>query len=245
MGHPCMRITTSLAVLLATLLAASPASAQVFDMTPAERAPSRASLGIGLEFGQPLEEFADFVDHSWGVGGSFLYAFDRQQLIGLRVDVNYLNYGHETKRVPLSGTIGSRVLVDVTTSNNIILAGIGPQLMLPSGSFRPYLTGTVGLAYFYTRSSVEGSADNDPFASTTNYHNATFAWSGAGGLYIPVGKGRHQIAIDLGARYQANGDVRYLREGSITDNPNGTISFTPTESQANMVIYHLGVVFGL
>lgn len=240
-----MRLITSLSVVLATALGASAARAQVFHMTPPEKAPSRAFLGIGVELGQPEGEFDDFVGTSWGVGGSFLYALDRRGIVGIRVDANYLNYGNEHQRVPLSATIGGRILVDVTTSNNIFLAGIGPQLMVPSGPVRPYVTGAIGFAYFFTKSSVEGSADNDDFASTTNFHDATFAWSGAGGLYIPVGHGNHSIALDLGARYQANGNVRYLRKGSITDNPDGTISFTPINSQANVIIYHLGVVFGL
>jgi hypothetical protein len=240
-----MRLITSLSVVLATALGASAARAQVFHMTPPEKAPSRVFLGIGVEYGQPLGEFDDFIGNSWGVGGSFLYALDSRGIVGLRVDANYLNYGREHKRVPLSATIGGRILVDVTTSNNIFLAGIGPQFMVPSGPVRPYLTGAIGLAYFYTQSSVEGSADNDDFGTTTIFHDATFAWSGAGGFYIGGGHGRHSIAIDLGARYQSNGNVRYLREGSIVDNPNSTISITPTESQANMIIYHLGVVFGL
>ena len=109
----------------------------------------------------------------------------------------------------------------------------------------PYLTGSIGVAYFFTQSSVEGASDALPFATTTNFGDASFAWSGAGGVYIALKQGARPISLDLGARYQSNGEVQYLRRGSITDNPDGTISFTPTRSQANMIIYHLGLVFGL
>lgn len=241
-----MRTITSLAILVAALCSTRVAAAQVFHVTPVEKASSsRAFLGIEGEYGQPHGEFADFVGHSWGVGGSFLYALDHAGLIGLRVDVSYLRYGHERQTVPLSPTIGGRILVDVTTDNNILLAGVGPQLLFPRGPVMPYLTGAIGLASFFTQSSVQGSDTQQPFASTTNYRDNAFAWSGAGGLYIALKKGAKPIALDLGARYQANGNVRYLRQGSIVDNPDGTISFTPTRSQANMIIYHVGVTFGL
>lgn len=241
-----MRTVPPLAVLLAMVCSASAASAQVFHVTPVEqKAPSRAFLGIDAEYGQAHGEFADFVDHSWGVGGSFLYAMDRAGLLGLRVDMSYQRYGHERQRVPLSPTIGGRILVDVTTDNNIVLAGVGPQLLFPRGPVMPYLTGTIGLAYFFTQSSVEGADNNDPFATTKNYSNTTFAWSGAGGLYIALKKGAKPVALDLGARYQANGTARYLREGGIIDNGDGTITLSPTRSEANLIIYHIGLTFGL
>ena len=240
-----MRITTPLAVLVAAIGSASAASAQVFHVTPVEKAQSRAFLGINGEYGQPRGEFADFVGNSWGVGGNFLYALDHAGLIALRLDMSYLRYGHERRTVPLSPTIGGRILVDVTTDNNILLFGVGPQLLLPRGPIMPYITGTAGLAYFYTQSSVGGADNHEAFATTKNYSNATFAWSGAGGLYIALKKGAKPIALDLGARYQANGTARYLREGGITDNGDGTITLSPTRSQANMIIYHVGVTFGL
>jgi hypothetical protein len=34
--------------------------------------------------------------------------------------------------------------------------------------------------------------------------------------------------------------VRYLREGGITDLPDGTIVVTPIQSEANLLMYRLG-----
>jgi hypothetical protein len=164
---------------------------------------------------QPLGEFDDYIDWGGGIGGELLYAFDRQGAIGMRMNLGLMIYGHETKRVPLSSTLG-RIRVDVSTSNNIFVLGVGPQVMLPSGTVRPYLNGTVGLSYFFTRSSVEGSADLEPFASSTNFDDATFAWAAGGGLYIPLRRGRkNPLSLDIGAQYHANGEARYLPEGSI------------------------------
>ncbi len=62
-----------------------------------------------------------------------------------------------------------------------------------------------------------------------------------GGLQIRLGGSRQVLFLDLGARYWHNGRVRYLKEGSIQDNADGTLSFTPIESEANLWLIHLGL----
>src|SRR5688500_15745065 len=168
------------ALLVSGLLAPSIGYAQHtgFDEP---RAPSRAFAGVHLMVAQPLGEFDDYIDWGGGIGGEFLYAFDSQGAVGLRANLGIMIYGHETKRVPLSETLG-RIRVDVSTSNNIFVFGVGPQVMLPSGAVRPYLNGTVGLSYFFTQSSIEGSADFEPFASSTNFDDANFRWAAGGGI---------------------------------------------------------------
>ncbi|HJU66969.1 MAG TPA: hypothetical protein VJ650_01895 [Gemmatimonadaceae bacterium] len=232
------------ALLMSAMLAPAAAQAQ-YTSFDEPRGPSRAFAGIHLMVAQPLGEFDDYIDWGGGIGGEFLYAFDRQGAVGLRANLGIMIYGHETKRVPLSETLG-RIRVDVNTSNNIFVFGIGPQVMLPSGVVRPYLNGTVGLSYFFTRSSVEGSADLEPFASSTNFDDATFAWAAGGGLYIPLRKGhKNPLSLDIGAQYHANGEARYLREGSIQEDDAGNVFIDPIRSQTNLVTYRLGITVGL
>ena len=234
--------------LMVAAIAIAPASlhAQLLPTAPREIRPPRAFVGGTVVVGQTVGEFHDFVDQSFGLAGHFLYKIDRRGIFGLRADGGFVNYGNDTKRVPLSSSIGGRILVDVNTANNIFMLGVGPQLMAPSGFIRPYVSGTVGLSYFVTESSVEGSRNNQAFASTTNFDDFTVAYTGSGGFLIPIApRSRTPVALDIGVRYHRNGEVEYLREGSIVDNNDGTITITPIRSEANLITYHLGVQVGL
>lgn len=231
-------------LLTAALMAAPPLPGRA-QQADAPASPVRAFAGATLQVARPIGEFGDYVDVGFGVDGHFLLSLSRATALGLRVDGGFLNYGNETRSVPLSSTVGGRITVDLTTSNNILMLGAGPQIMLPDGSLRPYAFGTAGLAYFVTESSLRGNRAGDTFATTNNYDDLTFALQGGAGVYIPVRRGRTPISIDLGARYSRNGKARYLREGSIRDHPDGSISFTPIESDTDLVTFHLGVSAGL
>lgn len=243
-------MTPLLRSLVVAAIAIAPASvhAQLIPTAPnAAPRPTRAYYGGSLVLGQTVGEFHDFVDKSFGLSGNLIYNLDRRGILGIRLDGGFMNYGNERKRVPLSSTIGGRIMVDVNTANNIIHLGLGPQLTVPSGPVRPYVTGSVGMSYFVTESSVEGTRNNnEPFASTNNYDDLTIAYTGAGGILIPIApRSRTPIAIDIGVRYHRNGEVEYLRKGSIQDNDDSTITITPIRSEANLVSYHLGIQVGI
>jgi opacity protein-like surface antigen len=206
----------------------------------------RGYLGGELMAASPQGEFRDYVNSGWGGGIHYLLRADRDGWLALRVDASLLNYGHERQRVPLSSTIGGRIAVDLVTDNNIAFIGAGPQIGLPTGTFRPYVNGFVGVSYIFTESSVRGSSSGESFASSTNYDDASFAYGGGAGLYIPVARrGRNPVSIDLGAQYRHNGQADYLVEGGITDNPDGSITLDPIRSETNLFSFHVGVSVGV
>ncbi|HEX2091405.1 MAG TPA: hypothetical protein VHG28_03345 [Longimicrobiaceae bacterium] len=207
--------------------------------------PSGAFAGGSFNYARPQGEFRDFVDEGFGGAAHFLFAPGNQGLLGLRVDASVLNYGSETQRVMLSPTVGGRITVKLNTTNNIAFFGAGPQIGLPDGRLRPYLGGFVGVAYLYTESSLEGNDDDYEFARTTNQDDATLSYGGRGGVYIPVRGGASPISVDLGFTYQNNGEAEYLREGDIRDHPDGTISFTPSRSDTDLLNFHVGVSIGI
>jgi hypothetical protein len=230
------RLASALVLLPVVLL---PAHLEAQMPAPEENRPFFA--GATLLVTQPVGDFADYVGHGFGLGMHFLYRPVRSRVFALRVDGGYVNYGNETKRVPLSETVGGRIMVDVSTTNNIIVFGVGPQLMVPDGRFRPYVNGGIGLGYFFTRSAVRDDLGGDAFAETTNYSDVTLSWSGGGGVYVPLHRGRTTVSLDAGIRYYRNGESRYLREGSIVDGPGGTVTITPIRSETNFFAWQLGV----
>lgn len=236
--------------ILGLVLLPQSAWAQVFtvgggnDRQDAGPRRSPVLAGGSLIYGRPTGDFADYVNQGFGVDGFARWKADRQGVFSIGLEGGWMQYGRETIRVPLSSTVG-RINVDVTTSNNIVFLGLGPQLMVPSGPVRPYLNGGVGFSYLFTQSSVEGSDnDNNSFAETTNFDDFVFATTGGAGVYIPLGS-RREVGLDIGMRYHNGGRGQYLREGSIVDRPGTTPLITPIESQTRLVSWRIGIVAGL
>jgi len=221
------------------------------SLTPAllvAQSPGQAGGGhVGGAFlvATPVGEFAENVGTGFGIGGFGRWAFDPQGAASLRLDFGFLNYGRETIRICV--TLPCRVTGDLTTSNNIVFGGIGPELAVGGGGpVRIYANGSVGFAYFATTSSVEGANDiGAPFASSTNFDDATFAWTAGGGLQLRVSRGRHPVHLDFGARYHGNGEAEYLRKGDIQDLPDGSVVLNPQRSDTNLWTIHVGVSVAL
>lgn len=237
-----MRLRSAVLGLVAAALAAGPASAQ--DPVEPELRPVRALGGLHLVGAVPTGEFADHIDGGFGIGFDIAVPIPTESWFALRADVGWVVYGSETKEVCFGGGVGCRVRLDLNTTNSILYVNAGPQLMVPRGPVRPYVNASGGLAYFATTSSVKGDNDGEAFASDTNQDDVTLAWSAGGGVMIPLSHGRTPVALNLGAQYHGNGNVEYVKEGDIIDEPDGSITINPTRSDANFVSIRLGVTIG-
>ena len=211
--------------------------------------PTGGFFGGSFTVAQPQGEFGDYVESGFGGDLNYIHSLDRDGWLSLRVDAGLAIYGYESYTVPLSETVGGRLLVDVSTSNNIAWIGVGPQIGVPDGRLRPYVNGFAGYSLLWTSTSVSGSNDyyydDEPFASTTNYDDWSFSYGAGAGLYIPVRGGPKPVSIDLGMRYHNNGQAEYLREGDIVDHPDGSISLFPVQSDTDLLTFHIGVSVGL
>ena len=234
----------AIGVMLAPPAGAQGVGPSAGPVTAVYQGPVRGQFNVGLSVAQPLGAFRQYVKVGGGVEGGFLWNLSRDGAWGIRADAGYLIYGSENKRTRLSNSIGDRIQVDVSTTNNIGTFGIGPSLQVPRGAVRPYLNGLVGFSYFFTESSVEGTNNDIDFARTTNFDDATLTYGGGGGLLFPLSVKTAVVSIDLGARFLHNGETKYLREGSIQDNPDGSITFTPIRSEVELIVYRLGVNVG-
>lgn len=232
----------AVALLMGSAALASSADAQLIGETieaPETQRPARGYLAIGLRGAQPLGEFADYINMGFGFGGYIAHALDSRGVLSLRGNVDYMIYGHETTRHSVYG--GS---LDVTTSNNILAMGIGPHVMAPGNGVRPYASATVGFSYFSTTTSLKWRHASETLDSWTDFSDAVLAWTGGGGLLVPLRRGARPILLDLSATYHGNGEAEYLREGSIWQDEAGNTYFTPIRSRTNMVVYTIGVTFG-
>jgi hypothetical protein len=242
-----MRTLKSAMVFIGAMAAAAPAGAQqpLFGELEQDERPVSFMPGLQVVYARPVGEFRDYVQHGGGLNVNIVWPVRVASPLALRADGGFIVYGSERQRVCFSSTVGCRVELDLTTTNSIAYLNAGPQLMVPEGAVRPYVNAAIGLSYFGTSSQVEGTGGgDDPFASTTNFDDITLAWAAGGGILVQLAGGRTPVSLDLSARYNGNGQVEYLKKGDIQDNPDGTISFTPTRSEANLMTFQLGVTIG-
>jgi hypothetical protein len=208
----------------------------------------RAQVGLSISAAQTVGVFRDQVSDGIGVGAHALYRLGATGAFALRLDGGFVNYGRETVHLPLSSLPGGgRIGLDVSTTNNIFWLGVGPQLVRPNGSVRPYVNATVGLSLFATLSSVKGGSAESAFANDTNMDYGVFSWGSGTGVLVPVRRGARTLAfLDFGARYHNNGrSVRYLREGGVHDLPDGSVRLDTISSRADLVTWHLGLSIGV
>ena len=235
-------VRASLIACVSLLVAATSATAQAYH----ERwnGPRGLTvLGVGGQYAQPVGGFRTNVNAAWGVGVGARYHFGPLEVIGVRADFTYLSYGNENKRVPLSPTV-NRVLVDMTTSNNIVVASAGPELMLTRGPINPYVYGFAGYSSFFTESSVGDDGEGSAFASSTNFSDGGLATGWGAGLSVPLRLRTALVSLDAGVRHTFNGPRTYLKRGDIIDQPDGSLQFNRRNTDGDFLQYHLGVSLG-
>lgn len=204
----------------------------------------KAHVGVNFIVGEPVGEFEDFVGSGFGADFFGRLPLDRQGFLSMRADLGFLIYGYESKRVCFQG-IGCRIQARLETTNNIFFGGIGPELAIPMERARPYVHAFMGFSYFNTSSSLEDLDGFDSQFDTENFGDGTVSWGLGGGIEMNLKGGRTPIDLNLGFRYHENGRVKYLTEGDIVDNPDGSITMYPVVSDANLMTYHLGISIGI
>ena len=234
-----------LAVLLAVLAAYGDAAAQYYDDDDGGFwSDPRGEFYAYGHVAVPVGDFQTQVELGGGAGLGGALFLNEDRMVALRVDVSGVVYGSESYDAPLSLTIP--VDVRVTTTNSILSAGLGPQIYLARGPFRPYVFGTFGFSYFVTETSVRGYGAEEPFASTINLGDFNMALNGGGGVSVEVYRGEVSVAVDLSAFYQHNGVAEYLVKGDLgRGRDRRRFARDPIVSDANLVSYRIGVSIGV
>lgn len=237
-----MRRPLTLALVLT--LSQSPLAAQLKDVTDQFRDYGRIKgrAGAHLEYAQPEGELGDFVDQGFGLSGWVGVGLDHDSRVLIGLEAGYVNYGTRTRSIAVTPSL-PWAYVDVTTTNNIVTAGIPLRIELTNSRLRPYAMGSVGGAYFFTQSSVNSGSDDD-VDTQTMYSDLTFNWTAGAGLVYQIQRGETPVYLDFGFRHVDNGEVKYLTDRSIQEYGSTTV-ITPVRSQANFSMFQFGVAVGL
>ncbi len=232
-----LKLLTTAAVVLTAVCNAGPLHAQ----QNSEPLTGSVSAGLSLNVTEPRGAFAQTTNTGFGLSANVLFRLDPSSILNLRADLAFQNYGNVRQRVPLSPNLGNLIRVDLNTSNNIATFLVGPQLLGPTGAFTPYASALGGFSAFWTTSSVEGTNEQTPFASTTNSSDFAWAYGGATGAYIRVSNGVRPIRLDLGVRYLRHDDVTYLTADEVRDSFENQRNPQPLRSRVDYFTYYVGV----
>ena len=242
------RVVAGAAVMAATVATAARPAALRAQVEPPDSLPDVApawEAGLVLAMALPTGAFATYVDVGGGFGLHAARFLDEGRRVAIRLDMGWTVYGHETIRVPLSPTMPF-VDVEVTTDNGIGSFTLGPQIVLRRGMISPWVRAAVGVSDFATTTSVNGTGSEQPFASTTNFDDATLALVTGGGLRIALSKDNpHPLVLDLGAVHVWHGETEYLRKGGISADAGGNVRLDTIRSRTNLFAVHLGITLGL
>ena len=216
------------------------------------------TLDADFVFADLLGEFGNVVDRGWGgnFGISIAPPASRHaswsRYARLHVDIGFVEYGSETKRICLIRPC--RILSDMVTTNSILTFGVGPEIVLMTGPIRPYITGTMGTTLFSTDTNLQGihwDESHGHFA-TNHFQDWTFSWKTGAGVKVSV---TPSVSIDFGANYLNNGVAKWMAPGDVIDNwdmncecyRNTPPAYAYRKTKANLWMVHTGIewtIFG-
>jgi hypothetical protein len=204
--------------------------------------------GINLSLAIPQGEFSDQVDNlGGGLSGELMILSPKTKApFGFGLNLGYYIYGSEGRSEPLYNI--PEVFVRVNRTNNLVNFHLVFELGLPAGRIRPYLQGLFGGEYLYTETSVNSESDQNPFASSTNYHDWAWSYGAGGGILIllsgdPVTE-IGTIYLDLKGRYLFGSEAVYLREGDV-EVIGQQVRYYPSRSKTDILTLHAGIRMAL
>jgi hypothetical protein len=231
-------LASVLLLAVSAMLAASPALGQD-KFAPESRSDTAGAPNIsgqvsgGFIGGVPVGGLRNNVGTGGGIRLSLAGWVDQSPVL-LGLDLGFFGYGHVEETVPFSSTVGPRVPVEVSTSNNVLETHLTARLQPRTGRFRPYAEALAGFKYLFTRTRIdEDDVDGDlgdEVAGSTNFDD--FALSGGVGAGIDIqvyrqdnpAKEVRRVDLHLGVQYLLGQEAEYLTEGALSDqNGNGQL----------------------
>ena len=201
----------------------------------------RAFFGASVALAEPVGDLGNFFNVGGGAQFEGGYGIALNRRLRLRGDLGFMIYGSE-QRDYCEAHYGCRVELKLTTTNSYFFWGIGPEFVLMTGRFEPYVYSTVGSSHFLTNSEL-GEGEKK-WGQTTNYSDGVLAFKMAGGMRVRVTRGKNPVSLDLGVDRHQNGIANFLTKGDILDHPDGSITIYSNRAAANLLMFRLGVTIG-
>ena len=227
-ARPRGPLRPAIAVIAATFALALPAHAA---------GESRWQGGAQLMVAVSRGSLGDVFGTGFGFEPFGVLRLDRKGTIGVRVQGGMIDYGSDTRAVPLAGA-GPAFGVQIATTRNATTLALGPQLSWPLGRFRPYAYATVGAAYFHSQADLSGRDSLGAWQVLSVDVNRTVLGAGAGG-----GLGfrlTRQAQLDAGVEFRRYRDVRTIGDGAV-ELPNGRVFMTANQGDLDHVLVRVGV----
>jgi hypothetical protein len=211
---------------------------------------ARYTAGISGLYGQPLGQFGDNVRHGFGLDGMGTIGLDTRGIFSLKAELGWIRLDRKSEPFIVDNGFDFVELESETTSG-VLTLGIGPQLAVPFGPLRPYVGGTVGFARFATNTSINVPADESNTGQKETLYEETvssdfiLSLTASGGIRFELPFMGRGILGDLGVRWHRNGEAEYVSGEGVQYNGSGTPTITPTRSEADFLVYRLGIVVPL
>ena len=220
-------------------------------LTPlAAHAQARYTVGLSGVYGQPLGQFGDNVLHGFGFDGMGTLGLDSRGIFSLKGELGWVRYDRKSERFLANDGFSVFELESETTSG-VLTFGAGPQLAVPFGPIRPYVAGTVGFARFATNTSINLPSDQSSTGQKETLDDQTvssdfiLSLAASGGIRFELPFLGRGILGDLGVRWHRNGEAEYVSSEGVVYNGRGSPTITPTRSEADFLVYRLGIVIPL
>lgn len=210
------------------------------------------SLGGDFLIGKPRNEFHDKLNKGAYGASLSLGCFLADTPIMIGAELGFLNYGTEERQATLRDIVD--VTFDVITTNNIFMLHGFARVQPQKGYVRPYFEGLWGFKYFFTQTTVERNPSTyytfyTPIASVTNFSDFAGSWGVGMGMDIRLwDEGRKradhdimEVSLNIGVKYFWGSEAEYLKEGSISRNPNGGVAYRVSRSITDMLMPAVGI----
>lgn len=179
-----------------------------------EVTPFYASYGTTLMAIQPRSDLARYAKRGFGAAFQGYMGLDKFGIAGLRGDASHLLYG-------------ANRYSDTAMTNNISSVVVGPQVTIPWGPIRPYVSVGGGLTHLFSTISYDcepveecgttWNEETDEYETETRvqgtgHHRLTYAWSRRAGVSIAVhrlARTRTRLALDVSVGEQGNGRTAF------------------------------------